>query len=483
MQPRKPLTIFFSVGEPSGDLHGANLIRQLRLLRPDLRAVGYGGPKMAEAGCQLHEDLTVLAVMWFARVLLSLHKFLGLVSRADRYFRHHRPDAVVLIDYPGMNWWIARRAKVHGIPVFYYSPPQIWAWARWRVKKMRRLVDHVLCGLPFEESWFRRRGCNATFVGHPFFDEVRRYPYDEPFLEQQRKRPGPLVAILPGSRTQEVTHNLRWFLEAAELIRRKVPDARFALAAFKPSQAEIAKQIIAAWSAAAPGREKLPLEIFVGKTPELMRLADCAMSVSGSVSLELLYHATPTVILYWIDRFAFFVQGFFRKVEHITLVNLISTGELEEGVGGGGRGARDSEPASGKHESASNKLELASNKHELASNKHELASDKHELASGGRQPPVIPEPLQVSSSKVQDSKPDAGKTRDAQVLFPEYLTCEDRSAEIAGHIVEWLTDPAKRAARVEQLAALRDRIAHGGSSRRAAEYILEALSGPASGKN
>ena len=175
MHASKPLTIFFSAGEPSGDLHGANLIRQLQARCPGLQAVGYGGPKMAEAGCQLHADLTALAVMWFARVLVNLHKFWGLVSRADRYFRHHRPDAVVLIDYPGFNWWIARRAKVHGIPVFYYTPPQIWAWARWRVKKMRRLVDHVLCSLPFEEAWLRRHGCNATFVGHPFFDEVRRY--------------------------------------------------------------------------------------------------------------------------------------------------------------------------------------------------------------------------------------------------------------------------------------------------------------------
>ncbi len=109
--PPKPITIFFSVGEPSGDLHGANLIRQLQERCPDIQAVGYGGPKMAEAGCRLHADLTALAVMWFARVLVNLHKFLELASRADRYFRHHRPDAVVLIDYPGFNWWIARRAK------------------------------------------------------------------------------------------------------------------------------------------------------------------------------------------------------------------------------------------------------------------------------------------------------------------------------------------------------------------------------------
>jgi lipid-A-disaccharide synthase len=398
MKPAKPLTIFFSVGEPSGDLHGANLIRRLQACSPGLRAVGYGGPKMAETGCELHADLTALAVMWFARVLVNLHKFLELGSRADRYFRHHRPDAVVLIDYPGFNWWIARRAKAHGIPVFYYSPPQIWAWARWRVKKMRRFVDHVLCGLPFEEEWFRRHGCNATFVGHPFFDEVRRHAYDEAFCAALRNRPGPLVAILPGSRTQEVTHNLRFFLKAAAMIHQRVPDARFALAAFRPYQAEIARQMVEPMG--------LPIEICTGRTPEIMRTADCAMSVSGSVSLELLYHATPTVILYWIDRLAYFVQGFFRKVKYITLVNLISTGTLDDG----------------------------------------------------------------DITPFDPSQPDAD-----HVLFPEYLTCEDRSAQIASHIVEWLTDPAKRASRVEALEALCERVAHGGASNRAAEYILDSL--------
>lgn len=398
MPSTKTPTIFFSVGEPSGDLHGANLIRQLQSRCPGLKAVGYGGPKMAEAGCQLHEDLTALAVMWFVRVLLNLHKFWGLVSRADRYFRHHKPDAVVLIDYPGMNWWIARRAKVHGIPVFYYSPPQIWAWARWRVKKMRRLVDHVLCGLPFEEDWFRKHGCNATFVGHPFFDEVRRYPYDEAFIAEHRSKPGPLVVILPGSRTQEVTKNLHWFLKATAIVRQQSPDARFALAAFKPHQAELAKKMVA--------EAGLPIEVCLGKTPELMRLADCAMSVSGSVSLELLYHTVPTVILYWIEPFAYLVQTFFRKVKYITLVNLLSTDGLEN---------EDITP-------------------------------------------------------YDPSQPDADR-----VLFPEYLTHEDKSAQVASHIIQWLCDPATRTSRVEALAALKERVAHGGASNRAAEYILDIL--------
>jgi len=398
MPSSKPYTIFFSVGEPSGDLHGANLIRQLHSRFPNLEAVGYGGPKMAAVGCRLHADLTALAVMWFARALANLHIFLGLLSRADRYFRHHRPDAVVLIDYPGFNWWIARRAKQQGIPVFYYTPPQIWAWAPWRARKMRKFVDHVLCSLPFEEDWLRQRGCNATFVGHPFFDEVQRYTLDENFIEQHRRQSGPLLVILPGSRNQEVANNLKWFLKAAAIVRRQVPDVRLAMACFKPHQAEIARR-----ETEAAG---LPVEICVGKTPELMSLADCAMAVSGSVSLELLYHATPTVILYWVNRLGYFVQGFFRKVKYITLVNLLSTDEL-------------------------------------------YPSDM---------------------SPYDPAQPDADK-----VLFPEYLTCEDKSRQIADHLIEWLTDPAKRAARVAQLEALKAKVAHGGASSRAAEYIIAAL--------
>lgn len=408
MAPKR-LRIFFCVGEPSGDLHAANLIRQLQARCNDFEAVGYGGPKMAAAGCQLHADLTELAVMWFLRVLTNLHKFWDLASRADRYFRHHKPDAVVLVDYPGFNWWIAWRAKIHGIPVFYYTPPQIWAWATWRAKKMRRLTDHVLCSLPFEESWFRERGCNATFIGHPFFDEVRQQKLDRQFVAAQQSRPGPLVTILPGSRTQEVIHNLPWFLKAADRIRQAVPDARFAVSAFKPKHADMAREMAIAsglWSVVDSTTAKPLLEVHSNRTPELMHLATCCMACSGSVSLELLYYTKPTVIHYWIGRLAYAVQRRFRKVKYITLVNLLSTGEL----------------------------------------------------------------YPADLSPYRPSQADAER-----VLFPEYLTCEDRSEAVASHIIQWLTDPGKLAAQVAALDRLKAEVAHGGASARGAEYILRAL--------
>ena len=392
------MRLFFSVGEPSGDLHGANLIRELRRRRSDIEFVGYGGPRMAAAGCTLHEDLTKLAVMWFARVLANLHKFWDLASRADRYFRHHRPDAVVLIDYPGFNWWIARRAKAHGIPVFYYGAPQLWAWAGWRVRKMRRFVDHVLCKLPFEEAWYRERGCNATYVGHPYFDQLRAEQLDAAFLEEQKRAGRPLVAILPGSRTQEVQNNFATFLKTARVVHGNVPGVRFAVAAFKESQAELVRAQIAG--------DGLPIEVHVKRTAELIHAADCAMAVSGSVSLELLYHTTPSVILYQVSRLAFFVQRFFRKVRYITLVNLLTSDDLF--------------------------------------------------------------PQRVGMYDPNDHK-------DAAVLMPEYLTWSDKSRQIAGHVVEWLTNPATRAVRQQELAQLKQVVANGGASCRAAEYVLRVL--------
>lgn len=414
------LRLFFCAGEPSGDLHAANLIRQLQERCRRFEAVGYGGPRMAAAGCQLHADLTELAVMWFGRALANLHKFWDLAGRADRYFRHHRPDAVVLIDYPGFNWWIAWRAKIHGIPVFYYTPPQIWAWATWRAKKMRRLSDHVLCSLPFEEAWFRQRGCNATFVGHPFFDEVRQHELDGPFLEENR-RANPLVTILPGSRTQEVLHNLPWFLKAAARVRQAVPEARFAVAAFNAKHAAMAREMAAKeWHAYRPstagrhagseeqsGKDSKPaIDIYSGRTPELMHLATCCMACSGSVSMELLYYTKPTVIHYWISPLAYAVQRRFRKVKYITLVNLLSSGEL----------------------------------------------------------------YPADLSPYDPSQPGAEK-----VLFPEYLTCEDKSAAVAGHVIQWLKDPGALARQVAALEQLRAQVAHGGASARAAEYILREL--------
>lgn len=316
------MKVFFSVGEPSGDLHGANLIRALRARHPQIECVGYGGPKMAEAGCNLHFDLTKLAVMWILRVLMNYRRFKGLIRQAERWFREHKPDAVVLIDYPGFNWHIAKAAKKSGVPVVYYGVPQLWAWGGWRIKKMKRYVDHVLCKLPFEADWYRERGCRAEFVGHPYFDELAAQSPDEQLIAELTTGPERLVGILPGSRTQEVLSNLPWFLRTAGHIVRQSPNVRFAVASFDEDQAALARQILANERTALPADTQI--EICVGKTTEILSAAHCCLACSGSVSLELLYYQKPAVVLYFISRMAMQVQSWLRKVRYITLVNLLA---------------------------------------------------------------------------------------------------------------------------------------------------------------
>jgi lipid-A-disaccharide synthase len=314
------MRIFLCAGEPSGDLHGSNLIHALRSRRPDLEFVGFGGERMRGAGCRLLFPLCQLAVMWFARVLAHAPVFLDLLSRADRYFRHRRPDAVVLIDYPGFNWWLARRAHFHGIPVFYFVPPQIWAWASWRVHKMRRFVDHVLCSLPFEKAWYENRGVRARYVGHPYFDELSRERLDDDFLREHRRGGSRQVALLPGSRTQEVRLNWPTLQRAAALIHEACPESRFMVACFKQPQREQIDQ----WLSGSG----LPVETFVGRTPESIHLADACVAVSGSVGLELLFRGKPSVVIYRVSPLARAVSRPFIKSRYISLVNLLADAEV-----------------------------------------------------------------------------------------------------------------------------------------------------------
>ena len=317
------MRIFLSTGEPSGDLHAANLIRSLKKLRPGVEVVGFGGPKMAEAGGQVLYPLVELAVMWFVRVLLNIDKFFKLLDDAEREFVANRPDAVVLIDYPGFHWHLAKRAKKHGIPVIYFVPPQIWAWAGWRVEKVKRSIDHVLCSLPFEPAWYHERGYPAAvYIGHPYFDELTERVLDDRFVAEISSRPGPLVAILPGSRTQEVTRNLPIMLRAAAKLANERPDARFAVAALHAKHRGLALRIIERSGLA------LDIEVHAARTPELIRVADVAWAVSGSVGLELMVEALPTVVLYKIKAFDLWVARHFIKSKYISLVNLIADAEV-----------------------------------------------------------------------------------------------------------------------------------------------------------
>jgi lipid-A-disaccharide synthase len=312
--------VFISAGEPSGDLHGANLIRELKRLDPTVRLSGFGGDRMAAAGCELLYPLCKHSVMWFVHVIKQVFTFLRLLDDAEAFFRRERPDLLVVIDYPGFHWRLAKRAKGLGIPVVYFVPPQIWAWAQWRVKLMRRLMTHVLSALPFEHEWLAKRGVRSTYIGHPYFDELAAQVLREDFLRAERAKPGRVVGILPGSRNQEVTRNIPEMLRAARRVHAVQPDTRFLVAAFSEHQAEMARKEAARW--------QIPVAVHVGRTPEIIELSDCCIAVSGSVSLELMYRRKPATIIYRLKRFDLKVARRFMKVPFITLVNLLAREEL-----------------------------------------------------------------------------------------------------------------------------------------------------------
>jgi lipid-A-disaccharide synthase len=314
------MRIFLSAGEPSGDLHGANLVTALQRARPGIECVGFGGERMEAAGCQLLYPLCDLAVVGLWRVVTNLGKFRALLDDATRYFHEQRPDAVVLIDYPGFHWWLAKAAHSQGIPVSFFVPPQLWAWAGWRVKRMRASVDHVLCNLPFEESWYKERGVAAHYVGHPYFDDLAQQRLDEAFVAEQRAPSGRIIGLLPGSRTQEVEHNLPLLVGAARRIHADRPDTRFLVASFRPPHQQYIIERV---------RDSgVPIQVCLSRTPEIIELAHSCIAVSGSVGLELLYRGKPSVVVYRINPLFRMLGPLLVNAPYISLVNLLAGREL-----------------------------------------------------------------------------------------------------------------------------------------------------------
>jgi len=314
--------VFFSVGEPSGDQHTALLIRELRRRSPGIRVSGLGGPRMEQSGCQLLYPLTTLAVMGIFAVIPSLWKFYRIYREARAYLARHKPDLIVLVDFPGFNWWIAKAAKAHGIPVVYYLPPQLWAWAPWRIRKVRKYVDLVLSGLPFEAEWYASRGVPALYVGHPFFDEVSEHPLDDAFLREWTSSDQPTVALLPGSRRHEVEGNWPLMLEVVRRLHEQHPRVQFLVANYLDKHRQWCQ------SELEPGDQVLPLSFFVGKTPEIIELADCSLMVSGSVSLEMLARDTPATVLYRVNRWTYLIGRMLVTIKYMSLPNLIAGREL-----------------------------------------------------------------------------------------------------------------------------------------------------------
>jgi len=314
-EPRR--AVFIVAGEASGDLHGANLVREMKKLDPAITFSGVGGKRMEAEGVHLVARSADMAVVGITEVLTKIRFILGIFSRIRKMLREEKPDLLVLIDYPDFNLRLASVAKGAGVPVFYYISPQVWAWRKGRVKQIRRVVDRMAVILPFEKAFYAERDFHADFVGHPLLDVVKRSRSREQALNEfGLLEKHPIVALLPGSREKEVKSLLPVMLGASVLLKENHPDAQFILPLAETVDAHMVEQILQA--------SPLPVKIISGQTYDAVGLADVALVTSGTATLETALLEIPMVIVYRISALTAAIGKRLIRLEHIGLVNIIA---------------------------------------------------------------------------------------------------------------------------------------------------------------
>jgi len=367
------MRLFISAGEPSGDEHAAHLITEMKRHDSSLICEGFGGLEMQGQGCELLYNLTQNAVMGISQVIPLLAHFRRLVKQAEAHLTNNPPDAVVLVDFPGFNWWIARAAHRRGIPVYYYLPPQLWAWAPWRIRRVRKWVDHVICTLPFEYAWYTDRGIKCTWVGHPFFDEVADYKLDQGKLQKLTpvNNDQLVFALLPGSRTQEIENNWPIMLQVAAKVQQANPLIRWIAGCSRPEQQRRCEEL------QRDSGVQVEIEYESSQTSEVIEAADACLMVSGSVSLELLARRTPGIVLYRTKFYGRFAAKHLISCRFITLTNLIADDEIMPEI----ISCRD--PANDIAQMEQLLTEWASNPDALAARREQLNTLANEVAIPG----------------------------------------------------------------------------------------------------
>ncbi len=313
--------IMIVAGEASGDLHGANLVRALRSTDPQLRFCGMGGSELAACDVEILYDAAKVSVVGFFEVFAHLKDIWCAQRILRRRMAQKPPDLLIIIDLPDFNLMLAKKAKKLGIPVFYYISPQIWAWRPGRAATIKARVDKIGVILPFEEEFFRKRGVEAQYVGHPLLDTVMTGTSREMFCKEQGIAEGSLlIGLLPGSRKREVSSLLPILLAAAEnLQKRSVEKIVF----FIPRASTIAQQEFAA--AGLSGYEQnLDIRIVEEDRYTMMAACDAVVTASGTVTLELAILGVPMIVVYKLAPLTYLLAKWLVKLDHFSLVNLIA---------------------------------------------------------------------------------------------------------------------------------------------------------------
>jgi lipid-A-disaccharide synthase len=310
--------LLLSCGEASGDLYAGALTRELFALDPALRIAGLGGPKFAAAGGRLIDDYREISVTGLTEWIPKLPRLLRARRRLVDAARTEKPDALVLIDFSGFNFRLAPTIKRLGVPVIYYISPQIWASRPRRLETIRAIADRVLVIFPFEAAIYEKAGVPVEFVGHPLIDLAKPTAARDRFLAARGLAPSaPTVAILPGSRPNEVSRILPDLAAAARLIRRDVPDAQFVVARAPHLDDEL-------FEAVRAGGASVPFTIVEGDTDTVLASADVALTASGTATVQAALHDTPMVVVYRMAPFSYQLAKRVVRLDTIGMVNLIA---------------------------------------------------------------------------------------------------------------------------------------------------------------
>ena len=308
--------VMISCGEPSGDLYAGALASALRRQQPDVDLFGFGGPRLAAAGGTLLGSYEGLAVTGLSEVLRTLPRtwrmYRSLVEEAER----RRPDVFVAIDFADFNFRLGQALHARGIPIVYYIGPQLWAWRPGRMKTIARFVDRVLVIFPFEQALYERAGVPVEFVGHPLIDLIAAGQSRAALLSQHGlSHEARTVALLPGSRHNEVTSTLPVLLEACARLRDAEPDLQFLMArAPGLSDADFADV----------ARAQLPIGVHPGDTDAVIAASDVVITASGTATVQTALHGKPMVIVYRLSPLTYMLGRPFVKVDTFGMVNLIA---------------------------------------------------------------------------------------------------------------------------------------------------------------
>ena len=303
---------YIIAGEASGDLHGANLIASLKKKDPRAKIRAWGGNLMKKQGATLVKHYRDLAFMGFVEVLLHLRTIFRNLRFCKRDIMRFKPDAIILIDYPGFNMKIAKFAHKHGIKVYYYISPQVWAWKKRRVHTIKEVVDKMLVILPFEKDFYDEYRVDAHFVGHPLLDELSkvRYINKNNFVRQNKlNSKKEIIALLPGSRKQEVGRMLEVMLKVVD----KFPEYQFVIGCAPSLPEEYYKSLIG----------NANVQLVFNKTYQLLQVASAALVTSGTATLETALFYVPEVVCYKGNKISYLIAKNLIKVKYISLVNLI----------------------------------------------------------------------------------------------------------------------------------------------------------------